>query len=242
MAGGAVRIGTSGWIYKHWMGRLYPEKMPGKDQLSFYAERFDTVEINYSLYRLPERTVFESWRERTPPGFLFAVKASRYLTHRKRLTEPEEPLQRLTSRAAGLGEKLGPILFQFQKNWAANLPRLQEFAEALAPYRGQHFAFEFRHQSWLVPETYAILERLNAALCLPVHPEMPIDLRLTADWSYIRMHTGRDGWSFSDEELRGWRKRIGEFVAQEADVYVYFNNDPEGHALVDAERLRAMLR
>jgi uncharacterized protein YecE (DUF72 family) len=239
---GLVRIGTSGWMYKHWMGRFYPEKMPGKEQLAFYAERFDTVEINYSFYRLPERSVFESWRERTPPNFLFAVKGSRYLTHRKKLTEPEEPLGRLTSRAAGLGDKLGPILFQFPKSWTANLSRLEEFAQALTPYREQRFAFEFRHQTWLVPETYAILEKLNAALCLPVHPEMPSDVRLTADWTYIRMHNGREGWRFSDEELRTWADRIQGFAEKGADAYIYFNNDPDGHALVDAERLRSMLR
>ena len=239
--GPSLRIGTSGWVYKHWMGIFYPAKMPGPEQLPFYAQRFDTVEINFSFYRLPERKVFEQWRRQTPDGFLFAVKGSRYLTHMKKLKDPQEPLQRLMDRATGLEEKLGPILFQFPAAWRLNLPRLEEFMEALEACRGYRFAFEFRHESWLTPEVYGLLEAAGAALCLPIHPKMPLDIRLTAPWTYIRLHYGSTGWGFTDDELTAWQRHIRRFLNGGADVYAYFNNDPGGHALTDADRLRQML-
>jgi uncharacterized protein YecE (DUF72 family) len=238
----AVRVGTSGWIYRHWRGLLYPRQLDGRTELDYYAERFDTVELNNSFYRLPAREVFESWHDRAPMGFLFAVKASRYLTHMKRLRESEEPLQRLMDRAAGLGEKLGPILFQLPPNFEADLERLRQFVAALERYRGQPFTFEFRHPSWLVPEVYQLLEAAGVALCLPVGMKLPVEVRLTADWSYIRMHRGRFGIGFSDRELETWAGHINDFRRQGAEVYVYFNNDTGGHALRDAARLRAMLQ
>jgi uncharacterized protein YecE (DUF72 family) len=234
-------IGTSGWVYKHWMGIFYPAKMPGSEQLAFYAEHFETVEVNFSFYRLPERSVFEQWRAQTPDGFLFAVKGSRYLTHMKKLKEPEEPLQRLMDRAGGLGEKLGPILFQFPASWQLNLERLRAFLEALEAYPGQRFTFEFRHVGWLTPKVFTLLEGVGAALCLPVHPRMPLEIRLTAPWTYIRMRTGEHGTGYTDPELERWADRIRVFLGQGIETYVYFNNDPGGHALRDAERLRSML-
>jgi uncharacterized protein YecE (DUF72 family) len=223
------------------MSIFYPPKMPGDEQLPFYGQRFDTVEINFSFYRLPERAVFERWREATSPDFLFAVKASRYLTHMKKLKDPEEPLQRLMEHAGGLGEKLGPILFQFPAKWGLNLERLAYFVEELRAYPGHRWAFEFRHPSWLTAEVYALLDSLDAALCLPVHPKMPLDVRLTATWIYIRMHYGQEGWGFTDAELVTWGERIRGFRAAGADVYIYFNNDPGGHALTDAKRLSEIL-
>jgi uncharacterized protein YecE (DUF72 family) len=237
-----VRIGTSGWVYKHWMSIFYPPRMPGDQQLPFYAGRFDTVEINYSFYHLPERSVFENWRRQTPEDFLFAVKGSRFLTHMKKLTDPEEPLQRLIDRAEGLEEKLGPILFQFPAQWKLNLPRLEAFMAALRSYAGKRYTFEFRHPSWLVPEVYRLLEDAGAALCLPLHPKMPLDVRLTANWTYIRFHTGRHGTGFGEDELREWAERIRGFRSQGIDTLAYFNNDPEGWAIVNAESLRALLR
>ncbi len=237
----ALWIGTSGWVYKHWMGIFYPERMPGEEQLPFFAQHFPTVEVNFSFYRLPERPVFETWWRQTPPDYLFAVKASRYLTHMKKLKEPEEPMARLMERATGLEEKLGPILFQFPHTWHANIERLAAFMPALAPYQGQRFAFEFRHQSWLVPEVYALLEQAGAALCLPVHPQVPLEVRLTAPWTYIRFHGGRWNTGYSDEELAEWATHIRRFRSEGADVYAYFNNDPGGHAIWDGRRLRDML-
>jgi uncharacterized protein YecE (DUF72 family) len=237
-----VWIGTSGWVYKHWMGIFYPAKMAGSEQLSFYTERFETVEVNYSFYRLPERSVFETWREQSPEGFLFAVKGSRYLTHMKKLKDPEEPLQRLMERATGLGDKLGPILFQFPHTWKANVDRLRAFFDALEACKGQRFAFEFRDASWLTSEVYGMLERAGAALCLPVHPTMPLDPRLTTAWTYIRFHTGQYGMGFTDAELQPWAERLRQYRGDGVESYVYFNNDPGGHALDDAGRLELMLR
>lgn len=232
-------IGTSGWVYRHWRGIFYPTKLSGDRQLPFYAERFATVEVNFTFYRLPERSVFEAWRAQTPAGFRFAVKGSRYLTHMKKLNDPVEPLGRLMDRAQGLGEKLGPILFQFPHTWPADLPRLEKFLSALADYVPQRYAFEFRQESWRHPRVYELLERADAALCLPVGPYVPLDLQLTAHWTYVRMHGGRIG--YRDEELAGWVERIRSFLGGGRDVYVYFNNDPDGHAICNAQRLRAML-
>lgn len=238
---GKLQIGTSGWVYKHWMGIFYPLHLPSNQQLSFYAQNFSTVEINFSFYRLPERSVFESWREQTPSGFLFAVKGSRYLTHMKKLKDPQEPLSRLMERVEGLQEKLGPILFQFPHTWHLNLERLQSFLELLQTYGQQRFTFEFRHSSWLIPQVYKLLENAGVALCLPVSPTVPLDVRLTAPWTYIRMHTGQYGVGYSDEELSIWANRIRLFLQQETDVYIYFNNDPDGYAIHDAQHLCRLL-
>ena len=235
-------IGTSGWVYKHWMDIFYPSRLPGDEQLGFYTQHFPTVEINYSFYRLPEKSVFETWREQTPPGFIFAVKGSRFLTHMKKLKEPEEPLTRLMERASGLQEKLGPILFQFPHTWQLNLERLDFFLELLKTYPQQRYTFEFRHQSWLIPEVYKLLENAEAALCLPVSPTVPLDVHLTTNWTYIRMHSGQWGVGYSDEELQIWASHIISFLAQNIDVYIYFNNDPDGYAIRDARSLRTLLK
>jgi uncharacterized protein YecE (DUF72 family) len=234
-------IGTSGWVYKHWMDIFYPSHLPGDEQLGFYAQHFPTVEINYSFYRLPEKSVFETWREQTPPGFIFAVKASRFLTHMKKLKDPEEPLSRLMERASGLQEKLGSILFQFPHTWQLNLERLECFLELLKTYPQQRYTFEFRHQSWLIPEVYKLLESAEAALCLPVSPTVPLDVNLTSNWTYIRMHSGQWGVGYSDEELKKWANRVSSFLAQNIDIYIYFNNDPDGYAIRDARRICTFL-
>ncbi len=234
-------IGTSGWVYQHWMNLFYPAQLPSDQQLPFYAKHFSTVEVNFSFYRLPERSVFESWRSQTPEGFIFAVKGSRYLTHMKKLKDPTEPLTRLMERASGLQEKLGPILFQFPHTWSLNIERLQAFLELLQTYPQQRYTFEFRHFSWLIPQVYNLLERADAALCLPVSPDVPLDIHLTAPWTYIRMHRGQFGTGYTDAELSNWADCICSFLDQGVDVYIYFNNDPDGHAIRDADRLNALL-
>ena len=159
----------------------------------------------------------------------------------KKLKDPDEPLQRLFERVIGLEEKLGPVLFQFPHTWPLNLARLERFLEALQPYASLQFAFEFRHRSWLQPPVFQLLERHSAALCLPVSPSVPLELRTTTDWTYIRVHSGRFGIGLDDEELGEWAARIREFQDRRLTTYVYFNNDPEGHALRDAERLKTKL-
>ena len=234
-------IGTSGWVYKDWTGVLYPPKLASSQYLQLYSAKFSTVEINRSYYRLPERSVFEAWRKQTPPDFLFSVKASRYLTHMKKLKDPEEPLELLIGNARGLGEKLGPILFQFPRQWRINLERLDSFLFALQSYPEERFAFEFRHRSWLVPAIYERLERAGCTLCLPVGWGIPLDVQVTATWSYIRMHGGETTNAFSDQELANWAARIDDFLSRDLDVFAYFNNDAHGDAVDDAQRLRAMV-
>jgi uncharacterized protein YecE (DUF72 family) len=242
---GRVWIGTSGWSYKHWEKSFYPDKQPAREHLAFYAQHFSSVEINYSYYQLPERKIFENWRLTTPETFLFAVKASRYLTHMKKLKDPDEPLQRLLNNAMGLAEKLGPVLFQFPPRWAVDLERLTQFLRALQAYPQYRYAFEFRHQSWLVDDVYVRLRSSNAALCLPIGWRIPLDLQLTADWTYLRFHGGEHGIEFEDEELGPWAERIGRWRDHGVDIYSYFNNDPLWHgrpaAIANAHRLREMI-
>jgi uncharacterized protein YecE (DUF72 family) len=241
LPGPELRIGTSGWVYRHWQGSFYPPGLDAEDQLRFFARHFDTVEVNNSFYRLPDQAVFTRWAQRTPADFLFAVKASRYLTHMKRLKDPAEPLDRLLHRASGLGDKLGPILFQFPKNFERNQERLDGLLELLGRRPKRRYTFEFRHQSWLVDEVYRGLAGVGAALCLPVGMSLPVDVRLTAPWTYIRMHRGRRSIGFSDAELQAWADHARGFLAEGADVYMYFNNDTGGHALEDARRMSELL-
>jgi uncharacterized protein YecE (DUF72 family) len=235
-------IGTSGWVYKHWRkGVFYPGNLSQRDELGYYADVFDTVELNNSFYHLPKRATFAGWKGQTPSAFTFAVKASRYLTHMRKLQEPAEPLQRLITAARGLGPKLGPVLFQFPASWQSNPQRLSEFMQALGRYRSPRWAFEFRHKSWLREEIFETLAAGGAALCIPVAPGMPLELRKTTDWTYIRFHHGKAGVGYSGQELAVWSKRIRDFLDSGADVYAYFNNDSGGHAIRDAQRLRVML-
>src|SRR5262245_25454891 len=187
---------------------FYPPDLPASEHLPFYAEHFPSVEINYSYYQLPPRSTFTSWRQRTPRDFVFAVKGSRYLTHMKKLKDPEEPLERLLHNAGGLGRKLGPILFQFPGQWKLNLDRLVEFMAALNKHPRRRYAFEFRHKSWLVDSVYSVLRQHHAALCLPVGWDIPLDIQLTASWTYVRFHGGQHGIAFRDDELRSWATRI----------------------------------
>ena len=234
-----LRIGTSGWVYRHWRALFYPAGLTAEQFLPHYAARFDTVEVNYSFYRLPPREVFVAWREATPPDFVFAVKASRYLTHMKKLRDSAEPLARLLANAEGLGPKLGPILFQFPHNWACDLERLRGFLPLLPT--SHRYAFEFRNASWLVPEVYAALAAHGCALCIPDSPTLPQDRRLTADFTYVRMHAGRTSAKYADEELAEWAGWLARVTAEGLDAYVYFNNDVSGYAVENALRLREML-
>jgi uncharacterized protein YecE (DUF72 family) len=238
-------VGTSGWSYKHWEKIFYPDKLPAKEHLPFFAQHFTTVEINYSYYQLPPRTTFEAWQRATPAGFVFAVKASRYLTHMKKLKDPEEPLQRLLHNAAGLGPKLGPLLLQFPRRWAVDIGRLTDFLAALRHHPSHRYAFEFRHASWLTAEVYDCLRASNAALCLPVGWGIPLDVQLTADWTYIRFHGGSASIAFTDDELLPWAERIRSWRDQGLDSYSYFNNDtPENGrapAIDNARRLRELI-
>ncbi|MGI8691450.1 MAG: DUF72 domain-containing protein [Geodermatophilaceae bacterium] len=237
-----ARVGTSGWQYADWRGGLYPAGVPQRLWLERYAETFDTVEVNNAFYRLPERSVFESWRERTPPGFLVAVKASRFLTHIKRLREPSEPVARLLDRAEGLGGKLGPILLQLPPTLRADAALLMDCLSCFPA--GVRVSVEPRHPSWWTPEIRELLSAYNAALCWSDRRSRPITpLWRTADWGYLRLHEGRASpWPrYGRTALRSWAKRIAGEWGPDDDVFVYFNNDQRGAAVLDARAMRSAL-
>ena len=212
--------------------------VPQRAWLEYYARRFDTVEVNNSFYRLPEEGVFAAWRERTPAGFLFAVKASRFLTHMKKLKDPEEPVERLFSRARELRSKLGPVLYQLPTQMPKNVERLANFLDVLPP-RGRH-AIEFRHPSWYDDEVFRLLHRHKVALCLHDMAGSASPMSITAAFVYVRFHgaTGRYDGGYSRDTLERWAEWL---KSTGRPAYVYFNNDMGGHAPRDAVTLRAAL-
>lgn len=236
-----IRIGTSGFSYEHWRGVFYPEQLPRPQWLNYYCARFDTLELDNPFYRLPSRATVRDWAVRAPAGFIYSVKASRYITHLKKLNDVVEPLARMLEHYRLLGDKLGPILFQFPPNWRRNTPRLQSLLDRLPSSLA--FAFEFRHGSWLHEETYAALAAAGAALCVADSPSYPRSVRITAPFTFIRMHGGTVlyGSEYSDEELQQWAARISGFAESGTDVFVYFNNDADGFAITNARRLKELL-
>ncbi|MGP4003826.1 DUF72 domain-containing protein [Streptomyces sp. 8N706] len=228
-------VGTSGWQYKHWRGVLYPPGLPQRLWLEEYARQFATVESNNAFYRLPTVETFTSWRERTPEGFVAAVKASRYLTHIKRLRDPREPVERLMSHASGLGPRLGPVLLQLPPTLRADTGALDTCLGCFPA--GVRVAVEPRHDSWWTAEVRAVLERRGAALCWADRYSRPATpLWRTADWGYLRLHEGRaEPWPhYGRQALATWVRRIADTWPDTADVFVYFNNDPGGAAVLDA--------
>jgi len=235
-------IGTSGWHYDHWQHRFYPEKLAKAKWLEFYATHFTTVELNNSFYRLPSEAAFANWRDSAPANFTFAVKVSRFITHIKRLTNSEEPVETFVSRAKILGEKLGPLLYQLPPNMHRNDERLESFLSIL-PREFKH-VFEFRHQSWLEEGVFEILRKYNIGFCVFDMPSLSCPLVATADFAYIRFH-GSTGlyWScYSDEELAEWAKRLAALATSLKAVYIYFNNDAEAFAVRNAVTLRGYLQ
>ena len=231
-------VGCSGWNYKSWNGPFYPPGLAASKWLSYYAERFDTVEINNTFYRLPEAPTFAAWRAQVPPAFVFAVKASRFLTHMKRLRDPQEPIDRLFSRVQALGPCLGPVLYQLPGNFHIDLLLLDAFLRAL-PGRVQHVV-EFRHRSWYVSATFDCLERHGAALCLHDKEGSDISEPFIGPFVYIRFHgtSGRYHGSYSDRTLSDWASRLVTYWRDGCDVYAYFNNDPDAVAVQNAEALQ----
>jgi uncharacterized protein YecE (DUF72 family) len=233
-----IHVGTSGWQYKDWRGVLYEAGLPQDRWLERYAQVFSVVEVNNSFYRLPERATFERWRRRTPAGFTFVVKASRYLTHIKRLRDAEDGVKLFWERATGLGDKLGPVLFQLPPRFPADVPRLREFLSWLPAE--MEAAFEFRDPSWTGDEVFALLDRAGCAFVLADRPGFRGPLVVTGGWSYIRLHQGsRIGPGYRRDKLRRWAERIASLPARE--VWAFFNNDHGGAAVRDALFLRDLL-
>ena len=236
-----IHIGTSGWNYKHWLGPFYPEKFPAKNMLAFYAAHFDTVEINATHYHLPNFTSFENWRETVPRNFVFAVKASRFTTHMKKLKSPRESTEKFFVRAEKLRGKLGPILFQLPPRWKVNVERLAAFLSAMP--RVHRYTFEFRDQSWFTAEVYDVLRAHKAALCFYHQMGYDSPQEVTADFIYVRLHgtESKYGGSYPDTVLKEWARRIRRWRKQSKEIYFYFNNDPEGHAIKNAFTLKQMV-
>jgi uncharacterized protein YecE (DUF72 family) len=242
---GALRIGCSGWNYAHWRnGVFYPPRLPARLWLEHYSRSFDTVEVNTTFYRLPKVEAVRRWVDESPPGFLFAVKASRYMTHIKRLQDVRAGLRPFLERLAPLVEspKLGPVLWQLPPNFRRDDERLAGTLAALPP--GRH-CFEFRHESWFAEEVYELLRERGAALVIGDRPEVSAfqTHELTAGWTFVRFHAGTRGrrGNYSETELAEWAERIAAWRGRGVDIHAYFNNDWEGFAPRNARRLRELL-
>ena len=240
-----VLVGTSGWQYASWKGLFYPSDVPQARWLEHYAVHFRTVELNNSFYRLPPRETFEAWRSRTPEDFVVVVKASRYLSHIKRLREPDEPVRRFVAAATGLGDKLGPVLVQLPPDMKIEVGRLRETLDvfrAVAPT--MRITLEPRHDTWFVDEVLDLLRERNVALCLADGTRRTTPPHRTADWGYVRLHDGTDDPRpcYTQKALAAWAERLASIHGPDDEVYAFFNNDPRGCAVRDASRFAAHLR
>ncbi len=240
-SGQRIRIGCSGWSYPDWRGRFYPAELPEARWFAYYARTFDTVEINNSFYQLPSEKTVVHWAAQAPPGFLYAVKANRYLTHMKKLREPEQPLRQFLTRIAKLGDHLGPLLYQLPPNWRCNPERLRDFL-ALLPAAYVH-VFEFRHQSWVNDAIFALLDQHGASLC--VHDMSGIEVPRVAVGriAYVRFHGTLPGYAggYPKSVLRSWARWLEEQTAAGRPGFAYFNNDVAAQAVTDAQTLRREL-
>jgi len=237
-----IRIGTSGFHYKHWIGRYYPAGIKPANMLAHYLRDFDTVELNNTFYRLPETASFDAWRNAAPPGFIYAVKGSRFLTHMVKLKDPERGLVNFIPRAERLRQKLGPILWQLPPKWNLNLERLEEFLQKLP--RAHRYAFELRNETWMTDEVYDLLRKYNAAFCIYELAGYHTPFLVTADWTYIRLHGPTQlkyQGSYTDAQLEVWAERIREWSRTMKAIYVYFDNDDSAYAVHNALTLKRLV-
>lgn len=250
---GKIFIGTSGWFYPHWQGVFYPKELSSKHKLRYFSKYFKTTEVNYSFYCLPKPSTYQNWYSQTPEDFLFAVKASRFITHIKRLKGVRKAWKLFLKNALNLKEKLGPILFQFPPNFKEDEKRLERFLELLrcpssAICRGRasvklRFAFEFRHESWCDKKIYNLLKKYNAAWVIADSPSFPKSEQITADFVYIRMHGSKVLFSskYFKKELRSLALKIKKWHKQGKDIFVYFNNDAFAHAIKNTKELSSLI-
>jgi uncharacterized protein YecE (DUF72 family) len=236
-----IHIGTSGWHYDHWVGPFYPENVSKDEFLAFYGDRFQTVEINNSFYHLPKKETMRKWRDTVGEEFVFSVKASRYITHMKKLRDPERTLSPLLEVVRVLNPKLGPILFQLPPRWRFNLERFRDFLKALPD--GLKYAFELRDPSWHDPRAYEAMADRGVAFCIYELAGARSPKEVTTGFVYIRLHGPGAAYQgqYSTETLSGWAGAISTWVRQGREVFCYFDNDEAGYAVMDALRLKEML-
>ena len=233
-----IRIGTSGWSYPHWRGIFYPEKLsPGK-WLQFYTEKFDTVELNSTFYRLPKESTFNNWKKRTPVNFKWAIKASRFITHIKRLKDIAEPIDRFFSRILNLKKKIGVILFQLPPTLKFEVTLLDNFLKKLpSDYR---YGLEVRNLSWIDKKAFTLLKKYNIAFCISdTAGRFPYIEKITTDFIYIRLHGSKELYAsdYTDEELMIWLEKIKTW---NKDTYIYFDNDANGYAVKNALKFKEL--
>jgi len=239
-AGNKIHVGTSGWHYEHWSGPFYPQDLKKENYLEYYAKWFHTTEINNSFYQLPKHKALEEWKNRTPEGFTFSIKASRFITHMKKLKDPEETVGNFMERVSALGPKAGPVLFQLPPKWRANPQRLREFLQTLDNDR--RYAFEFRDPSWENEEIFKMLQDKNAAWCIYEFDGRVSKKKVTADFVYIRLHGPEGAYKgkYTKSCLAGWAGAVTAWANKGLDVYFYFDNDENGYAAQNALQLREM--
>jgi uncharacterized protein YecE (DUF72 family) len=237
-----IRIGTSGWHYKHWVGRYYPENIKPAEMLDYYLRDFDTVELNNTFYHLPKESSFETWRQSVPAKFLFAVKGSRFITHMIKLKDPERGIVNFMPRAQLLGRKLGPVLWQLPPGWKVNVERLEEFLEKLP--RRIRYAFELRNPTWMTDRVYEVLKRYNAAFCIYELAGYHSPIEITADWTYVRLHgptQNKYQGSYTNAQMEAWAQRIEAWKKTLKATYVYFDNDDSAYAVTNALTLKGLV-
>ena len=236
-----TRIGTSGWHYDHWRGRLYPQKLPKSRWFEHYAEHFDTVEVNNTFYRLPRESTVEKWRQQAPEGFVYVVKANRYITHVKKLRNAAEEVQRFFDVIDLFQDTLGPVLYQLPPSLRKDLDLLAEFIRLLP--KDKSAVFEFRHNSWYDRETFDLLEKNRVAFCVHDMAGQESPRVVTGDIAYVRFHgtTGRYAGNYTDAMLAEWAAWLKDQAGKVRAVYAYFNNDIEGHAVNNAKTLRRQM-
>lgn len=237
---GKIHVGTSGWNYKHWIGNFYPAELKAKEHWAYFRKYFKTVELNNPFYHLPPKQTFIKWKNDVTDDFVYAVKASRYITHMKKLKDPAESLANFMENVVGLEEKLGVILFQLPPGWEINIERFTEFLEKLP--KGHRYTFEFRNHTWYDERIYELLRKYNHAFCIYELAGHMSPMEVTADFVYVRLHGPGDKYqgSYWEEALQWWADKCKEWSGAGKDVFVYFDNDQEGYAAFNALRLREL--
>ncbi len=241
MAHGNILIGTSGWSYDHWCGPFYPEALPTEHWLEYYARYFRSVEVNNSFYQLPTEKTLQNWCNAVPAGFVFTVKASRFITHMKKLKDSEQSMSTFLQRISVLGDRLGPVLLQLPPRWHFNAQRLASFINSLSS--DFRYAFEFRDQSWLNEQTYALLSQHGVAFCIYELDGFLSPKEITTDFVYVRLHGPGEAYqgSYNTRTLSGWAGAFSTWLAQGRSIYCYFDNDQAGYAAQNALDLNSTL-